>query len=447
MKRNLASVAVIACAAFTPNAQAQGDDTNRLQVSGSFRLRYETIDGQARTGFNASDDLLSTRLRILGEYHAGALRFGGELYDSRAFLAEAGTPVGANEINALELVQAYVAADLEAPGHLPIVAQFGRFTLNLGSRRLVAADDYRNTTNGYTGASLNIGRRNGPNLTLIYVLPQIRLPDDAQGIDDQTTAWDRESGDLVLFGGVATAPNVILSSALQASYFGLRENDQGDLATRDRELDTFGLRAFRTPAPGKLDFDVEAFAQTGSVSASTAPNAPALNVGAWFAHAEIGRQLEHAWRPRLAIVADYASGDEPSGDYERFDTLFGMRRAELAPAGLYSAVGRANLASLGVRAEAQPSARLDVFASVRGLWLASETDVFSTSGARDGSGGSGDFAGVQLDSRLRYWIVPDRVRFETNFVFLDKGSFLQQAPNITNDRDTIYTGFDLTFSF
>ena len=29
--------------------------------------------------------------------------------------------------------------------------QAGRFTLNLGSRRLVAADDYRNATNGYTG--------------------------------------------------------------------------------------------------------------------------------------------------------------------------------------------------------------------------------------------------------------------------------------------------------
>jgi hypothetical protein len=27
--------------------------------------------------------------------------------------------------------------------------QAGRFTLNLGSRRLVAADDYRNTTSGY----------------------------------------------------------------------------------------------------------------------------------------------------------------------------------------------------------------------------------------------------------------------------------------------------------
>jgi hypothetical protein len=35
--------------------------------------------------------------------------------------------------------------------------QAGRFTLNLGSRRLVAADDYRNTTNGYTGIRADLG--------------------------------------------------------------------------------------------------------------------------------------------------------------------------------------------------------------------------------------------------------------------------------------------------
>ena len=408
-------------------------------------MRYEAIDGQARVGFHASDDLLSTRLRVLGDYDVGLLRFGAELYDSRAFLDEADTPISTNEVNAAELVQAYVAADFD--GAVPVVVQLGRFTLNLGSRRLVAADDYRNTTNGYTGASVSIGRREATSVSLIYVLPQVRLPDAPQGINDQDAVWDRESNDLALFGGVATAPNLAFGGALQASYFGLRENDRADTATRDRELDTFGLRAFRAPALGAFDFDVEAFAQTGAASASTASNAPTQDVSAWFAHAELGRQFENTWRVRLALAADYASGDKPGGDYERFDTLFGMRRAELAPAGLYNAVGRANLASVGVRAEAQPNPRIDTFASLRGLWLASDTDAFSTSGARDSSGASGDFAGVQLDARLRYWIAPERVRFETNLVYLNKERFLQEAPNVTNTDDTFYAAFDITYSF
>ena len=48
----------------------------------------------------------------------------------------------------------------------------------------------------------------------------------------------------------------------------------------------------------------------------------------------------------------------------RFDTWCGMRRAELAPAGLYNSVGRANIATTGIRIEAIPSKRVDRFA----LW-------------------------------------------------------------------------------
>jgi hypothetical protein len=54
-----------------------------------------------------------------------------------------------NEVNALEMVQAFVEArapDLLGKGSIASL-QAGRFLLNLGSRRLVAADDYRNTTN------------------------------------------------------------------------------------------------------------------------------------------------------------------------------------------------------------------------------------------------------------------------------------------------------------
>ncbi|MBA3862765.1 MAG: hypothetical protein C0517_02330 [Erythrobacter sp.] len=64
-----------------------------------------------------------------------------------------GTPISTGEVNALEPAQAYV--DVECPDALgdgsSIKVQAGRFLLNIGSCRLVAADDYRNTTSGYTG--------------------------------------------------------------------------------------------------------------------------------------------------------------------------------------------------------------------------------------------------------------------------------------------------------
>ena len=112
-------------------------------------------------------------------------------------------------------------------------------------------------------------------------------------------------------------------------------------------------------------------------------------MSAWFAHLEAGYSFRHPWAPRIALEFDYASGDRRGGKFGRFDTLFGMRRADLAPAGLYNAVGRANLLAPGVRAEIAPSKRLDVFAAYRPLWLALRTDSFSTTGVRDASGSSG----------------------------------------------------------
>ena len=114
-------------------------------------------------GLRDEDEQLDLRSTLFAEYDAGVVRIGGELYDSRAWLTEPGSAVSANEINTLELVQAYLAADFDdALGEgSKASAQFGRMTLNLGSRRLVAADDYRNTTNGYTGLRADLKTRGG----------------------------------------------------------------------------------------------------------------------------------------------------------------------------------------------------------------------------------------------------------------------------------------------
>ena len=325
-----------------------------LTLSGNTRLRYETIEGQPRAGFDESDDLFNLRTIVTAEYRTGKLRLGAELYDSRVYGGDAGTPVTTGEVNTLELIQAYVGYDIPdafGPG-TKLGLQAGRFTLNLGSRRLVAADDYRNTTNGYTGIRADIGLPDGLSATLIYTLPQVRLPDNRPDIVDNRVKFDRESFDLVLWGGLATKKLGGKRGAIELSYFHLGERDSPKLATRDRSLDTVGLRVYRDPAAGRADFESETFYQSGSVRTSLAPTATRLDVSAWFTHAEAGYTFKHPWSPRVALEFDYAGGDGRGGKFTRFDTLFGMRRADLAPAGLYNAVGRANIISMGLRVEA-----------------------------------------------------------------------------------------------
>ena len=420
-----------------------------LTVTGSVRLRYESIDGQARTGFNDSDDLLNLRSIVGAEYRRGGFRIGGELYDSRVYGDDPGTPVTTGEVNTFELVQAYVGYDIpDAFGkETRLGLQAGRFTLNLGSRRLIAADDYRNTTNGYTGLRADLGLGGATSATLIYTLPQIRLPDDRASIDASKVRFDRESFDLVLWGGLATKRFGDKRSAVELSFYHLGERDALRRPTRDRSLDTIGLRFYREPAPGRWDYESETIHQVGTISSSLTPTAASLDVSAWFAHLEVGYGFRHRWSPRLALEFDYASGDGRGSKFGRFDTLFGMRRGELAPAGLYNAVGRANLVSPVLRLEATPSKRLDGFVAYRPLWLASRFDSFSTTGVRDASGNSGRFAGHQVEARLRYWLIPKRLRLEWNGLLLAKGRFLREAPNAPRGGDTIYNSFNATVSF
>jgi hypothetical protein len=427
--------------------QALGNPEN-LKVSGSVRVRYEALDGQFRPGFDDYDDLWSIRTTLLAELDTGILRIGGELFDSRAYGTDAGSVLTTGEVNPVELVQAYLAADLDQPfgKGSKLTLQAGRFVMNLGSRRLVAADDYRNTTNGYTGLRADLRLADRTSATLFYTLPQQRQPDTFDELRANAVRFDREDWSLRLFGMLLARP---LGKRVtgEVGYVRFQEFDRPGRPTRDRSLHSISARLISEPAPRKADFEVEGIYQTGSTRPDAGATAARLDVRAWFIHADLGYTFAHGWKPRLSIEYDRASGEGPGARYTRFDTLFGMRRADLAPAGIYAALGRTNIETIGLRAEVVPSARVDGFIEGRALWAASATDSFSTTGIRDASGASGRFAGYQLEGRLRYWIVPKFLRAEVNAALLIKRGLLRRAPNAPPHGDTRYISTALTATF
>ncbi|HEX7873764.1 MAG TPA: alginate export family protein [Sphingobium sp.] len=418
-----------------------------LDLSGSMRLRYETVDGQVRPGFNAADDLLDLRTIVAATYKSGPFRAGAEVYDSRSWLANNRTPISTNEVNALELVSAWVGVDIAHPfgPGTSIGLQAGRMQIDIGSRRLVAADDYRNTTNGFTGIRADL-RLKTAKATLIYVLPQQRRPDDLASVLDNKIKFDHEGFDQLLWGGLLTRPKTLGAATLELGYFHLGEHDTPGRPTRDRSLNSFDARVIRDPAPGAVDYELEGIYQSGHISASTADGAARLPVSAWFAHADIGYTFFDAWKTHIMAELDIASGDKAGGTYTRFDSLFGMRRADLGPVGLYNVVARTNVLTPGARIETTPGKRMDLMLSYRLLWLAEATDSFSGTGVRDASGGSGNFAGHQIDARVRTWIVPRKLRFEVDGVWLAKGRFLTDAPNAPLTGDSKYLSLNLTAS-
>jgi hypothetical protein len=427
-------------------------DPDRLTVSGSFRARYESLDGQFRPGKDGGDQLISLRSTLFGEFDLGGVKLGAELFDSRAYEGDLGGAVSTGEVNTFEFVQAYAKVRLGQAGPKAAGTELtlGRFTMDLGSRRLVGRNNFRNTTNAFTGAKLDWNGTSGAGLTAFYSLPQNRLPDDQASILDNETHFDRERWGQRFWGLFYARPDLPWGGSGEAFVFGLKEKDAASFRSRNRDIVTIGGRLYRDPSAGAYDYEFEGGWQTGETRGSTSPaDTRDLDVDAWYLHAEVARTFEAAWSPRVSLEYDYASGDKDptDGKSQRFDSLYGTRRPDFGPTGIYGPIGRSNLSSPGVRIEVKPDKRWDGFLFYRALWLVTARDSFANTGVRDASGRSGKFAGHQIEARARYWIVPKQVRLDFGGAYLATGKFLERAPNATRQGDTLYGYADVTVTF
>lgn len=421
-----------------------------LQIHLQLRSRTEAIDGQFRPTAASNDLFQSFRTILTAEYDFGPFQVGGELRDARGYSQAQNSSAGVSEIDAVEPLQAYVARDLVGIGGKGATGRLvaGRYTLNIGSGRLVAAPDFPNMITSYTGMLLDWRSAAKDRLVAFWGMPSIRLPNDHEGLRHQRVELDRARSEVQFFGTSYQRARVGPISA-EAYVYRLAEHDSNVQSTRNRRLVTFGGRLFRPSAKGKLDFEIEAAHQSGTSRATTgAKDVTDLNVDANTVHAEIGAKLKGNLSPRVVAVFDYASGDDRDpGRYTRFDQLYGAPRADFGPTALFGAVSRSNVVSGGARVEVAPTSRLDAAVFGRMLWLASKTDSFANTGIRDRSGAMGNYAGTEVEARMRYWIKPNRYRIESGAAVLLKGNLLRNAPNARATGDTHYFYLDLTAVF
>lgn len=441
MSRSLALAGLVL--SLVPAAALAGEAP--FSIAASARLRVESIDGQFRPAAPANDTMISLRTAVEAEYDAGPVWFGAELWDARAWGQDVRSSAGTAEVNALELVQAHVKIELGSKatgGHGMLTA--GRFTLDLAGRRLVSRQRFRNTTNAFTGAHLGWTAKGGQKIDVIWAMPHVRLPEDAAGVRANRVVWDQESTDLMFFGAQGTLPEV-LGGVIQPYGYGLIERDSPDRLTRNRRLGTIGARLFRAPSAGQWDHDVEAAYQFGKVRrSSAAADIADLDVSAWFVHAEAGRTLPGSWKPRVVAMFDAASGDGgKAGKFGRFDTLYGARRFEFGPNGLYGPFSRANMISPSARLEIAPSKRTDGFIAWRSAWAQNARDSFAATGVRDASGAAGRLAGHQIEARVRHWIVPGLLQVDAGAAALFKRRLLRDAPNAPDTGNTRYGYVDV----
>ncbi len=445
-----ATLALMIGTAGVAHAGPDTDDDRGFSIEGSVRVRAEVVDGQARSTAAESDAIISSRTLILARYNFGGLHVVGEIDDARGYGQDVRSSASSADINALEPIQAYLGVELgEIAGQKGKgVLRLGRFTFESGSGRLIERSDASNSPVTFLGANFDWRSARGDRVNVYLTQPFDRLPTAAAEIRDNAVELDRTGPGLRLGGASFTRARLVAGANAEVFGIWLDEKDSAGRATRDRNLFTFGGRLNRIPTKGKFDFDVDGALQHGTTRGSTSgSDVTDRRVRAGMVHAELGYTFPKGWTPRVALLLDYASGDTPEAAYHRFDALFGSRRGDFGPNGLYGPLSRSNIVSPGIAVEGKPSKAWDVSVKARKLWLASATDSFGVTGVRDASGATGRDAGAQVEGRVRYWAVPKRVRIEGGAAWLAKGDFLTNAPNAPATGDMRFGYLAVTTSF
>src|SRR5690606_17494622 len=202
--------------------------------------------------------LLRTRAYFGIQKILDPFRFTVELQDSRRYFSQ--FERDNRDVNTLEPIQAY--AELHFDDGLgegrPLAIKAGRMAFELLDRRLVARNEWRNTTNTFQGVRATLGRdQNEWSADLLALQPLERLKSHLdRGVDEQ---W--------FFGGAASWRRWSDWITLQPHYFGLTQGH--DDGVPDRDIHTVGLRAYGPAGTTGFDYDVTGLYQFGEVDDQT----------------------------------------------------------------------------------------------------------------------------------------------------------------------------------
>jgi len=403
-----------------------GRDWSWLDFGIEQRTRFELRDDFFRADQRTDDRFLMRTRGFLGVRKIlDPLRFGFEFQDSRRLGSELIENTG--DIDQSELLQAFgelYFEDALGDGQ-PLSFRFGRMSFDAVDRRLFSRNGFRNTTNAFDGFRFRVGDAQSPwELDVFGFQPVAR----------RERKFDHGDEERWLYGvngyWRGWSPHVTLEP-----YYFILDEDRDGRDTMDREIHTMGLHGFGLISDTGFDYDFNVAFQFGDTERG--------RHRAFATHAELGYTFDHKWKPRLAAMFNYASGDDDPTDRldQRFDPLFGSSHEFYGHADVIS---WQNMFNPAVFLSLRPDNKLRIDGYYRTFWLASDKDAFVRAGIADPSGRSGDFVGHELDLRVRYKF-DDHFNLHVGYAYFIPGDFVQRAANNSDDSDFFYVQFTSTF--
>lgn len=409
------------------------------------RTRYESFDGPWRRGQTGGQDQVPLQTVLWLEAHQDGYRAGFELWDARQYGAKPDDTLNNTMVNVANFTQLYGAWSTRnlLDSGLGFEAKVGRQTLELGSRRLVARNAYRNTVNSFTGLMMRLREGQGDwQVHAFAAQPVLRLPDQKEKLLHNDWAWNEEEQDM-LFAGLFLETRALpwdLNGELYFYYLNevpgyvYEDFDQSRLGRR--RLFTPGFRVFWPARKGEWDFEVESVAQTGT--SRETPWSSVLSHEAFMQHLQVGYTFNLPWQPRLIAQYDYASGGlgDDGTTTRSFDSLYGARRFEYGPTGIWGPFNRNNINAPGMRLLLIPHRNLTSFVAYRAWWMADAKALWQPAGLIDPTGRAGDFMGHTVELSVR-WDPRYNLSLELGWNYLIKGGFARNAPEAPVDHDNV----------
>ncbi len=402
------------------------NDVNWLDLGLEYRARYEHRDNDFRRADENIDDplLLRTRAYIGVKEILDPLRFAVEVQDSRRNNGDYSRAYDTRDVNQADILQGYLELHFKESifgkddlgNNRPFWVRGGRLAWESLDRRLIARNEWRNTTNTFQGVRANIGdKKNDWQLEAFAVKPVQRF---TRSLDEVDHSQD-------FYGVIGDWRGWSEYVTLQPYYFLLKQdgnkvkyNSNGQELTGatlsaaqiDRKIHTAGLRAYGAFNSG-WDYDTSYVKQWGNQDRFLSNALGSINVDheAYSYGAEVGYTFKNAWKPRVSAYYGVASGDSIPAtgtdrtDSQRFERLFGFAR----PWSNNDYIQMENIRTPKLHLEFEPKVsflqNVKVDTSFSWYRLDDASDRWQAgSNLRDRTGASGNDLGKEVDLRVRF---------------------------------------------
>lgn len=411
---------------------------NWINIGLDTRERWEWRHNDIRRPESFSDDyplLLRQRLYIGLIKVLDPFRFALEIEDARR--NNGIYQLDNRDVNTMELIQGYAELYFEdilgrdkLNNNRPLSLRFGRMAFEFLDRRLIGLNQWRNTTNNFTGFKLSLGQdKNDWQIDALVLKPIIR---DIERFD--------ETDDNILFtsliGHWRSRSDIV---TIEPYYMGLKQNAADQNNNRERDIHGLGLRLYGWIGSSGINYDLTGMYQFGTDNQQ--------NQRAYSYTTEIGYTIKSIkLLPRFSLFFGYVSGDKDPNDKinNRFERFYGFAR----PWSSDDYVIMENIVTPKVKIEFQAKL-FDLNFKFDGgysfYWLASKTDRFNNLLAgnsinRDRTGQSGDELGHGLDFRTRFNPL-SFISTNIGYTHFTNGEFVRNRQLAANNASSESTDF------